>query len=123
MGGFTRISSILEKSGGMIFFECPGCSMLHGVNVEAEGRPRWGWNGSVDKPTFTPSIMVQFEQGEPPCTDLEMAEKIHRGEVVQTRVAKVCHSFVTDGRIQFLNDCTHHLAGQTVVIPPLEDDA
>jgi hypothetical protein len=29
----------------------------------------------------------------------------------------VCHSFVTDGRIQFLNDCTHPLAGQTVDIP------
>ncbi|WP_241754456.1 hypothetical protein [Cupriavidus basilensis] len=26
----------------------------------------------------------------------------------------VCHSFVTDGRIQFLGDCTHALAGQTV---------
>ena len=29
----------------------------------------------------------------------------------------VCHSFVTDGRIQFLGDCTHKLAGQTVNIP------
>lgn len=26
----------------------------------------------------------------------------------------VCHSFVTDGKIQFLSDCTHDLAGQTV---------
>jgi hypothetical protein len=29
----------------------------------------------------------------------------------------VCHSFVTDGRIQFLGDCTHALAGQTVDLP------
>ena len=29
----------------------------------------------------------------------------------------VCHSFVTDGRIQFLGDCTHSLAGQTVDLP------
>jgi hypothetical protein len=29
----------------------------------------------------------------------------------------VCHSFVTDGRIQFLEDCTHELAGQTVDLP------
>ncbi len=27
---------------------------------------------------------------------------------------EVCHSFVTDGQIQFLGDCTHKLAGQTV---------
>ncbi|MGT2429227.1 hypothetical protein ACU4HD_11865 [Cupriavidus basilensis] len=28
-------------------------------------------------------------------------------------VKKACHSFVTDGHIQFLGDCTHALAGQT----------
>ena len=26
----------------------------------------------------------------------------------------------TDGRIQFLGDCTHHLAGQTVDLPDFE---
>lgn len=29
----------------------------------------------------------------------------------------VCHSFVTAGRIQFLGDSTHALAGQTVDVP------
>jgi hypothetical protein len=29
--------------------------------------------------------------------------------------------FVTDGRIQFLGDCTHALAGQTVDLPDWED--
>lgn len=33
------------------------------------------------------------------------------------RVKTVCHSFITDGQIQFLNDCTHPLAGQTVPLP------
>ena len=33
--------------------------------------------------------------------------------------AFVCHSFVTDGRIQFLGDCTHDLAGHTVELPDL----
>jgi hypothetical protein len=28
-----------------------------------------------------------------------------------------CHSFVTNGKIQFLADCTHKLAGQTVELP------
>jgi len=31
----------------------------------------------------------------------------------------VCHSYVTDGRIQFLADCTHALAGLTVDLPEL----
>ena len=30
----------------------------------------------------------------------------------------ICHSFITDGSIEFLPDCTHELAGKTV---PLED--
>lgn len=31
----------------------------------------------------------------------------------------VCHSFVRNGKIEFLSDCSHHLAGKIV---PLEDD-
>ena len=34
----------------------------------------------------------------------------------------VCHSFVNNGRIQFLLDCTHHLAGQTVNLPPFNEE-
>jgi hypothetical protein len=30
-----------------------------------------------------------------------------------------CHIFVRDGKIQFLNDCTHELAGKTVPMEPL----
>ena len=35
---------------------------------------------------------------------------------------KRCHSFVTDGRIQFLSDCTHALAGQTVDLPDIKEN-
>lgn len=106
MSEFIRISPILEKADGMLFFACPGCKILHGVNIERDGRPRWTWNGSALHPTFSPSVLVQY-----PWRLLESGE----------REQIVCHSFVTDGRIQFLDDCTHHLAGQTVAIPPLED--
>jgi hypothetical protein len=59
---------------------------------------RWTWNGSLELPTFQPSIHVRIVDSK-------------------DRVRSVCHSFVTDGRIQFLNDCTHSLAGQTVDLP------
>ncbi|MGH8437115.1 MAG: DUF6527 family protein [Pseudomonas sp.] len=101
MSAFTRLSPILEQADGMLFFECPGCNMLHGVNIETDVRPRWGWNGSIDKPTFTPSVLVRYDWGP-------------------ERKPMVCHSFVTDGRIQFLADCTHALAGQTVDLPKLD---
>ncbi|EPR5019237.1 TPA: DUF6527 family protein [Pseudomonas aeruginosa] len=106
MSAFVRVSPVLEKADGKLFFECPGCKMLHGINVEVDGQPRWTWNGSVDNPTFRPSILVRY-----PWRLLESGE----------REQVVCHSFVTDGRIQYLSDCTHRLAGQTVDLPPQGD--
>ena len=32
----------------------------------------------------------------------------------------VCHSFVNDGQVQFLDDCTHELAGQTLLLLDVE---
>lgn len=78
----------------------------------------WGWNGSLDAPTFTPSILardghyVPGYTGECWCTYNEK----HPEALVPFKCG-VCHSFVTDGKIQFLPDCTHGLAGQTVEIP------
>jgi hypothetical protein len=31
-----------------------------------------------------------------------------------------CHSWVKNGEIQFLSDCDHALAGQTVPLPAVE---
>jgi hypothetical protein len=92
---------------GQVAFHCPGCNCAHALNLNP-ARPGacWMFNGSGDKPTFQPSVHVRTgravdpayvpEEGDPP---------------------EVCHSFVTDGRIQFLSDCTHVLAGQTVDVP------
>ena len=56
-----------------------------------------------------PSLLVG---GVRDITDDEIA-RIKAGEQVEP-TPKVCHSFVRDGRIEFLSDCTHELAGQTV---------
>jgi hypothetical protein len=61
---------------------------------------KWKWNGDVKQPTFTPSILVRANYTS------------------ANRMDDVCHSFVTDGRIRFLGDCTHELAGQVVELPP-----
>lgn len=80
-----------------------------------------GFNGDYNRPTSTPSILVRYDQRVPPATTPELARKILDGEIVQSKREFVCHSFVTDGRIQFLGDCTHELAGQTVGLEPDED--
>lgn len=79
-------------------FECPGCKDPH--PVPTTGSHAWGFNGNTERPTLTPSILVH----ESRCDD---------GTIGVIR----CHSYVTDGRIQFLGDCGHALAGQTVELP------
>lgn len=88
---------------GVQFF-CPGCGSAHTITTSAGG---WVWNGDAERPTFTPSVLVTHE-AKPDASE----------EFKEWRTARTCHSFVTDGNIQFLGDCTHALAGQTV---PLAD--
>ena len=96
-------------------FWCPGCDSAHVVAHGAGAGARWAWNGNAERPTFSPSIKVTYRHWVPPAIPGQPAP------ASQTRVDDICHSFVTDGRIQFLGDCTHALAGQTVDIPDWED--
>jgi len=41
---------------GLTFF-CPGCGDHH--SIRTKGATAWGWNGDVEKPTFTPSVLVR----------------------------------------------------------------
>ncbi|MFP5511096.1 MAG: DUF6527 family protein [Alphaproteobacteria bacterium] len=109
----SAIGSKLSKAqGGMVLFWCPGCRSGHQIRVDPAFGPAWRFNGNDDAPTFTPSILVQGTQR---LSDDEY-QRVMAGEAVETRPL-VCHSFVTDGRIQFLGDSTHALAGQTVDLP------
>lgn len=103
--------------GGLIF-HCPGCNEKHVVSVGAGAGPRWGYNDNPDSPTFTPSILVQsghYVDGN--TTNCWCAYIAQHPDDQYPIHCMTCHSFVTDGRIQFLADCTHALAGQTVDLP------
>jgi hypothetical protein len=102
---------IRKTDDGRHLFYCEGCRMLHGVN------DTWTFNGDFEKPTFSPSILVR---GTQPITD-EEHDLIMAGKHVEPRQF-VCHSFVTDGDIQYLNDCTHVLAGQTVDLKDITEE-
>lgn len=91
---------LIEYGSNTLGFTCPGCGYDHSVTVKGkknESGASWGWNESMERPTFTPSIGVFMS-------------------VPKMR----CHSFVKDGQIQFLNDSFHKLAGKTVEIPDME---
>ena len=78
-------------------FYCPGCKKHHVIYRS------WQFNGNFERPTFSPSLLV-------------------KGYSEKHSQDYVCHSFVTDGEIQFLGDCTHALAGQTVPLMDVEED-
>jgi hypothetical protein len=86
----------MNEEQGSIRFHCPGCGCSHYVYVK--GKVVWEWNGSFELPTFSPSILT------------------YSGPTDQDGR---CHSFVKNGEIQFLADCSHELAGQTVDLPTL----
>ena len=109
----------LPTGGTQYTFWCPGCRDTHHYLVGAEGRPSWGFNGNLDRPTFTPSLLVKcghyagrHSPGDPCWCNYE--ERYGKSAPF---ACYICHLYLTDGRLQFLGDCTHALAGQTVDLP------
>ncbi|HEY1179325.1 MAG TPA: DUF6527 family protein [Phytomonospora sp.] len=95
-----------------LYLWCPGCRELHWVTFGPDG---WTWNGDLERPTISPSILVRHRHWEPPVT-AENLEQWKREPWEQHQVDRVCHSFVRDGVWEFLSDCTHELAGQHIAM-------
>lgn len=106
----TVRTEVTEFGGGpaavvcrALYVWCPGCDIVHRMPFEKgpahDGGPVWTFDGNLDAPTTEPSILVT-STGQPD---------------------RRCHSYLRGGRWEFLGDCTHALAGQTVDAPPLPD--
>lgn len=119
MGARGRLRTL---EGGRVAFMCPGCRELHQLAVAGDKRPAWDFNYDYDRPTFSPSVLVKSghyvsgQEGK----DCWCTYEQRLGEPPPFKCS-VCHSFVRDGQIQFLGDCTHELAGQTVDLPLMEE--
>jgi hypothetical protein len=90
----AKVKHVKYEHDGKVYqdqwhYQCPGCGYIHALSPKIHT-----FNGDFDKPTFRPSVLYK-----PPM--------------------KQCHAFITDGMIQFLSDCDHSLAGQTVELPEL----
>ena len=104
MTSFKTISpKFQETDKGTMFWFCPGCKVLHPIYLDIPGRvgPKWNWNGSLENPTFSPSFLTQWKQRD---------------------VDHVCHTFIREGKVQYLGDCTHELKNTTIDLPDLPDD-
>jgi len=92
------MSKAYKTENNTILIHCPGCGHLHSFDLN-----RWTWNGSLDSPTFSPSLLVSWDK------------------TIKGVIEPVCHSYVTEGKIQFLSDCKHELVGQTIELPNYDD--
>lgn len=92
--------------GKRLWIWCPGCeawgSGLHALPVEGTETPQWEWDGNLELPTLSPSILTKMHHRDPP-------------------EERVCHSFLKAGVWEFLGDCTHELVNQKVPVVPLPD--
>lgn len=84
-------------------FVCPGCKDIRGtglhmlpVNCSDRHSPSWDWDGNLEAPTVSPSILTHG-------------------------VDSVCHSFLRNGVFEYLGDSTHRFSGQFVPMDDLED--
>jgi len=93
-----------ENGSGDFQFFCPGCKCNHSVwTTNHNGNNAvWSFNGNIDKPTVNPSILVRWTRTTDGVVDF------------------ICHSYIREGKIQFLNDCTHELKGQTVELSEID---
>lgn len=91
-------AEVIGENADHLRFDCPGCDSAHVITIAPHPNP-WEWNGDTDHPTIAPSVLVT-------------------GGEHNIR----CHSFVRDGRIEFLTDCTHALAGGQLDLPELDTD-
>lgn len=110
----------VKRVGERWRIQCPGCKDTH------ELTDGWKFNGNVESPTFSPSLLTRSGHYAPnrretdTCWCTYNAEQREKGEPESPFTCYQCHSFIRDGKIEFLSDCTHELAGQTVELPEVE---
>jgi len=96
-----------EATYDVLWYWCPapmpgrldGACGLHRLQISgARSGGIWIFDGNVQAPTIEGSVL----------TRIDIAGEHH-----------ICHSFIRNGQIEFLTDCTHELAGKTVPMVPL----
>ena len=104
MGKFKAVETPIKKEGYInsdYIFYCNGCKCHHGVwTTNKNGNNAiWQFNNDLNKPTVSPSILVHW---------------VNKGKDF------ICHSFINNGNIQYLGDCTHELRNTTIELPEIE---
>lgn len=102
---------ILKKyDTGVYAFYCPGCESKHIYTTKdnPNAQLHWVFNGNMEAPTFTPSLLNRWGKHADPNWQEPNEEAPSGGW------SGICHLFVTNGKIIYCGDSTHKYAGQTI---------
>lgn len=114
----TKLKSL---GNGLVQFYCPGCEELHTICIE--GPNAWGFDGNYEAPTVTPSVLVtsgHYVSTHKPGDNCWCDFESRTGRKSKFS-CKRCHTFIKNGVIEFLSDCSHALANQTISLPNISD--
>lgn len=106
-------------SDGRFAFMCLGCDEEHIVPIGGEG---WTFNGNLDEPTLSPSVLVRSGHYINSDDDTCWCNFEERTGQTSDFGCVRCHSFVRDGKIQYLDDCSHEYVGRTIALPEYEEN-
>lgn len=94
----SRILSrrLIQPRPGWIAHWCDACQMLHELPTQHSNEScHWEWDGQTHRPTLSPSIRTE-------CT-------------------QVCHYYLREGWLHYLNDSSHAYAGRVIALPDIPE--
>ena len=95
------MAALRPERNGIVMHWCYGCKTPHPIWVNTECGPRWSFNGDIELPTFSPAIS-------------------HRRFNEVTDKEFICSYTILDGKITYLKECTHSMAGKTLELPDFD---
>lgn len=85
--------SMFRRRGFHFYYWCPACDAAHQIHGTLNG-----WRINEQTNTVSPSVKTFWPNG-----------------------GYCCHHFIRNGKIEYLSDCTHDMAGQTVDVVDADD--
>lgn len=94
----SKIKKVTIEHKGKIYrvsylYYCEGCKEEHAFGIKSDGYGgHHEFNLDLDNPTVSPSLLQNFIPD------------------------RICHSYIINGQIQYLDDCWHELKGKTITL-------
>lgn len=100
-----QLSQFLRNTEDGVAHYCVACKGMHNFSVKRPNylSQRWTWNENIIAPTFFPSMHIVVRDMRKP------------------KFMQSCHYWLRSGRVEFLRDSTHSMAGITISLPVLPE--